>query len=172
MKNLKKLKVSHNVINEQFNKEKKDKKEQNNSDKEIDSSRTSVQSLNDSKIMELANNYIIEEDLNRNEIKEILNSKKEIIKNFIMNKTDNFYFMLLCNERKDYTIFDFDGWKSSEKSLNCAKCLVDECLANRGEIRGIDLTKDKTAIEIWMIIDDEAYVYYFFPYDDGVIYDF
>ena len=77
MKNLKKLKVSHNVINEQFNKEKKDKKEQNNSDKEIDSSRTSVQSLNDSKIMELANNYIIEEDLNRNEIKEILNSKKE-----------------------------------------------------------------------------------------------
>ena len=77
LKNLKKLKVSHNVINEQFNKEKKDKKEQNNSDKEIDSSRTSVQSLNDSKIMELANNYIIEEDLNRNEIKEILNSKKE-----------------------------------------------------------------------------------------------
>ena len=119
-------------------------------------------------------------DINKNIVKQnevklsesLLNSKKEIIKNFIMNKTDNFYFMLLCNERKDYTIFDFDGWKSSAKSLNCAQCLVDECLANRGEIRGIDLTKDKTAIEIWMIIDNEAYVYYFFPYDNGVINDF
>ena len=133
-------------------------------------------SNNDQKKIEFGTLYDINKNIvKQNEIKlseGILNSKKEIIKNFIMNKTDNFYFMLLCNERKDYTIFDFDGWKSSEKSLNCAKCLVDKCLANRGEIRGIDLTKDKTAIEIWMIIDDEAYVYYFFPYDDGVIYDF
>ena len=56
-------------------------------------------------------------DINKNIVKQneiklnegILNSKKEIIKNFIMSKTDNFYFMLLCNERRDYTIFDFDG---------------------------------------------------------------
>lgn len=101
-----------------------------------------------------------------------LNSKKEIIKNFI-DKSDNYYFMLLCNERKDYTIFEFtEGRKWTERCMDCAKCLVDECLINRGEIRGIDLTKDKDAIEIWMIIDDNAYVYYFFPYDTGVITDF
>ena len=119
-------------------------------------------------------------DINKNIVKQnelklnegVLNSKKEIIKNF-MNKADNhFYYMLLCNERKDYTVFDFKDFKTPERCLNCAKCLIDECLINRGEIRGIDLTKDRDAIEIWMIIDNEAYVYYFFPYDSGVIYDF
>ena len=103
----------------------------------------------------------------------VLNSKKEIIKNFI-NKTNNNYYMLLCNERKDYTVFDFkkdrDNYDWDEPiPMSCAKCLIDDCLIPRGEIRGIDLTKDKLAIEIWMIIDDEAYVYYFFPYDNGII---
>lgn len=118
-------------------------------------------------------------DINKNIVKQnevklsegVLNSKKEIIKNFI-NKTDNNYYMLLCNERKDYTVFDFRQKLWAERYLDCAKCLVDECLINRGEIRGIDITKDKCAIEIWMIIDNEAYVYYFFPYDNGVIWDF
>ena len=43
----------------------------------------------------------------KNEIKltdGVLNSKKEIITNF-MRKMNNTYYMLLCNERKDYTIF-------------------------------------------------------------------
>lgn len=119
-------------------------------------------------------------DMNKNLVKQnekklstaVLNSKKEIIKNFI-NKDDNYYYMLLCNERKDYTLFEFtEGRKWTERCYDCAKCLVDECLIPRGEIRGIDLTKNKDAIEIWMIIKDEAYVYYFFPYDNGVINDF
>ena len=104
-----------------------------------------------------------------------LNSKKEIVKNFITD-TGNFYYMLLCNERKDYTVFDFHYYggnvKNNGTQIQCAKCLVDECLTNRGEIRAIDLTKDKDAIEIWMVIDNDAYVYYFFPYDNGVIADF
>ena len=36
----------------------------------------------------------------------------------------------------------------------------------------IDLTKNKGAIEIWLVIDGEAFMYYFFPYDAGVIADF
>ena len=36
----------------------------------------------------------------------VLNSKKEVIKNFLV-KTNNNYYMLLSNERKDYTIFYF-----------------------------------------------------------------
>ena len=47
--------------------------------------------------------------------------------------------------------------------------LIDECLKNRGEIRGIDITKDKQAIEIWVSIEEDSYVYYFFPYNEGVI---
>ena len=95
----------------------------------------------------------------KNEIKltdGVLNSKKEIITNF-MRKMNNAYYMLLCNERKDYTIREI------------VSILVDECLKNRGEIRGIDLTKGKDAIEIWLIIEDEAYCYYFFPYDAAII---
>lgn len=129
--------------------------------------------------IEFGNLYDINKNLVLNQTIElsegVLNSKKEIIKNFITD-THNFYYMLLCNERKDYTVFDFHLYGGNEKDngtqIKCANCLVDECLKNRGEIRGIDLTQDKDAIEIWMIIDDEAYVYYFFPYDNGVIEDF
>lgn len=99
----------------------------------------------------------------------VLNSKKEIIKNFVIN-TDNNYYMLLSNERKDYTIFTIgtrDQYEDKCKKL--VSILVDECLINRGEIRGIDVTKDKGAIEIWMSIEEESYVYYFFPYDAAII---
>lgn len=101
----------------------------------------------------------------------ILNSKKEVIKNFLV-KTNNNYYMLLSNERKDYTIFTMgsnDGYTYEDKSKRLVSILVDECLVNRGEIRGIDITKDKGAIEIWMSIEEESYVYYFFPYDTAII---
>ena len=99
----------------------------------------------------------------------ILNSKKEIIKNFLVEKHSN-YYMLLCNERKDYTIFRMgEQYDYTDKSRKVSLILVDECLVNRGEIRGIDITQDKEAIEIWMSIEGESYVYYFFPYDNAVI---
>ena len=123
-------------------------------------------------------------DVNKNLVKQkelklseaALKSKKLIVRDFIYKQNNN-YYMLLCNERKDYTVFDFKRDRDNYDwdtliCEDCAKCLIDECLTNRGEIRGIDLTKDKDAIEIWMIIDNEAYVYYFFPYDNGVISDF
>ncbi len=70
-------KISSHVVNEQFYRD-------NFSEKEVSSSdddnflRMSMQSLNDSKIMEIANRYITdEENLDKNEIIEILNSKKD-----------------------------------------------------------------------------------------------
>ena len=98
----------------------------------------------------------------------VINSKKEIIKNFIM-KTENAHYMLLCKEQSDYTIFRRYNMEDTEKAMEISNILIDECLKNRGEIRGIDLTNDKDAIEIWLIIEDEAYCYYFFPYDAAVI---
>lgn len=97
-----------------------------------------------------------------------LNSKKEIVKNFV-NKTNNYYYMLLCNERKDYTIFHIDNLCNDKKPMELSLCLIDECLVNRGEIRGIDLTKDNGAIEIWLSIEGESYAYYFFPYDAAIV---
>ena len=69
-------KISSNVVNEQFYREKFMEKEINSDDENYLT--ISMQSLNDSNIMELANRYISdEEDLNKNEINDILNSKKE-----------------------------------------------------------------------------------------------
>ena len=115
-------------------------------------------------------------DLNKNLVKqneiklseEILNSKKQIITDFI-KKCNNYYYMLLCNERKDYTVFHWVNICNDKDAKEISEILVDECLTSRGEIRGIDLTENKDAIEIWMVIEDEAYVYYFFPYDNAII---
>lgn len=98
----------------------------------------------------------------------VINSKKEIVKNFIM-KTENAHYMLLCKEQSDYTIFRRYNMEDTEKAMEISNILIDECLKNRGEIRGIDLTNDKGAIEIWLLIEEEAYCYYFFPYDAAVI---
>ena len=62
-----------------------------------------------------------------------------------------------------------DNYDYTDKSRKLSSILVDECLVNRGEIRGIDITKDKEAIEIWMSIEGESYVYYFFSYDNAII---
>lgn len=96
--------------------------------------------------------------------KELQNKKTEII-NFIQ-ETKGQYYMLLCNDKKDYTIFNILNKNNIKKMTNI---LVDECLVNRGIIKGIDLTKDKCAIEIWLSIENEAFCYYFFKYDDAVI---
>lgn len=96
--------------------------------------------------------------------KELQNKKTEIT-NFIQ-ETKGQYYMLLCNDKKDYTIFNILNKNNIEKMTNI---LVDECLVNRGIIKGIDLTKDKCAIEIWLSIENEAFCYYFFKYDDAVI---
>lgn len=94
----------------------------------------------------------------------ILNSKKEIIKNFVV-KTKNQYYMLLSNERKDYTIFLLEN----DNPMELAETMIEDVLKYRGEIRGIDITQDKQAIEIWISEKGESYVFYFFPYDAAVV---
>ena len=97
---------------------------------------------------------------------EKLEEKKSLIIDFLKS-TKNTYYMLLCNERKDYTVFKLENQEQSLKKL--ADCLIDECLLNRGLIKGIDITKLNDAIEIWLSIEEEAFVFYFFPYDAAII---
>ena len=97
---------------------------------------------------------------------EKLEEKKSLVIDFLKN-TKNTYYMLLCNERKDYTVFRLENQEQSLKKL--ADCLIDECLLNRGLIKGIDITKLNDAIEIWLSIEEEAFVFYFFPYDAAII---
>ena len=76
------------------------------------------------------------------------------------------YWMLLCRERYDITIFNLLSPKSEE---NLSKELRG-ALNNRGEI--IDFTKrEDNNYEIWIrdFTTKENFVYYLFDYSEGVI---
>ena len=91
-----------------------------------------------------------------------LRNKLNEVKNHLFTKG---YFMLLCNERRDYTVFNI----KANENISIAKVDLKECLMNRGEILSIDKAEDGIAYEIWMRIEGEIFVYYLFPYDMGVI---
>ena len=107
-------------------------------------------------------------DINKNLIKdnvsplteEKLAEKRQIILDFL----NEMYYMLLCHDRRDYTVF-----RIKESKEECVKILIDECLKNRGEILSIEPTENKDAFEIWIKIEDEVFCYYFFPYSQAII---
>ena len=69
-------KISSNVVNEQYYKDKFIEREINTDEENLLT--ISMQSLNDSNIMEIANRYITEDEgLDKNEVNEILNIKKD-----------------------------------------------------------------------------------------------
>ena len=121
------------------------------------------------------NKDLVEKNVSTLTTEEIQN-KKDMIIDFI-NNTGNAYYMLLCNERKDYTIFHRKYDNTIEQFCDNAgvleetleKILLDECLPNRGNTKSIELTENKDAVEIWISIDGESYCYYFFPYDAAII---
>ena len=113
-------------------------------------------------------------DINKNAMKSIKElsyeervAKRKLVEAFITD-THNHYYMLLCNDRRDFTIVTLDV-TNEEKIAAAAFTVVDECLVNRGKIKAIDLTEHKDAIEMWLNIDDEEFCYYFFPYDDAIV---
>ena len=113
-------------------------------------------------------------DINKNAMKSIKElsyeervAKRKLVEDFITD-THNHYYMLLCNDRRDFTIVTLDV-ANEEKRAAAAFTVVDECLVNRGKIKAIDLTKHKDAIEMWLNIDDEEFCYYFFPYDNAIV---
>ena len=69
-------KISSNVVNEQYYRDKFIEREINTDEENLLT--ISMQSLNDSNIMEIANRYITEDEgLDKNEVNEILNTKKD-----------------------------------------------------------------------------------------------
>jgi hypothetical protein len=94
-----------------------------------------------------------------------LAARQEALEGFFEDKVVK-YAMLLCHEQRDYTLFNL---KATSTAIHQAAKEVILCCMNRGEVVGIDKTDDGLAYEIWIIIDDEAYCYYLFPYDQAVI---
>lgn len=103
----------------------------------------------------------IEKPLTEDELKKQL----EKIKEFFLTEKDK-YFMLLNKETNNFTLFNL-GIKDD---ITIKRIMQDfkECLQNRGSVISMDLTENGTC-EIWIIINNEAFVYYLFPYDIGVI---
>lgn len=73
------------------------------------------------------------------------------------------YWMLLCHERRDYSVFKI---KNKENIKNELK----ETLCNRGLILGVDRQEDGS-YEIWIRDPktEENFVYYLFDYTYGII---
>lgn len=91
--------------------------------------------------------------------------KQELIEDFFESNIVEFA-MMLCHERRDYTVYQIGKFSTS---CNKAAKEVVLCCINRGEILSIEKTEDGVAFEIWIKIDDEAFCYYLFPYDQAVI---
>lgn len=77
------------------------------------------------------------------------------------------YAMLLCHDRRDYTIFHLYETQNPNPPAVATKEFI-LCLKDRGDILSIDETPDK-AWECWVKIDEIPYCYYLFRYDDAVI---
>ena len=81
-----------------------------------------------------------------------------------IGEDDYSYWMLLCRERNDYTVFRL------EIDLGDFESAFVECLANRGKV--LDITKQKDGnYEIWIrdVDTNENFVYYFFNYTNAVV---
>lgn len=77
--------------------------------------------------------------------------------------TEYNYLMLLCHERRDYTLFNI----LSDDKKKLAKEIA-ETLYNRGHVLVIDKQPDG-AWEIWIRVNNENFAYYLFNYSEGVI---
>lgn len=102
-------------------------------------------------------------EINEKEVEEAKNG----IKNFIMKNyygNNSHYFMLLNNEEHDYTLFSI----ISHFSIDTIIKDIFECVRNRGTLKMVEIYDDDTNMnQIGFWIDDK--IYFFFPYDNGVI---
>ena len=95
-------------------------------------------------------------------------SVAEIIWSYWENAPFDSYLMLLCREKNDYTLFDFNGSDASNFVSD-----IFECFANRGVgVVSAEIVDDGVAMEIWVKQPgqmEEADLYYLFPADQMVI---
>lgn len=96
--------------------------------------------------------------------------KKNIEKRIKDEGTDSCYFMLLCREDNNYTIFNVRNYLDFSIPIKTACDELTICLNNRGTVYSIENTEDNYAIEIWLKDADKGMLcYYLFPYNEGVI---
>ena len=122
--------------------------------------------------IELGTLYDMNKELMKNEpvLDPIIFNKKltEIAKSMQYNcdYLDKHYWMLLCHDRRDYTIFNI----ISSQEENDIEFELGPTLINRGKVLSID-SNGENCWEIWIRDNhsDENFAYYLFNYDDAVI---
>ena len=113
-------------------------------------------------------------DLNKEAYNKVMPYTKEqqkenlgYIYDWIVNK-DCKYLMLLCKERSDYTIFNFQE-QTNEKYKRGIMTDLKECLSNRGVLLDIRYVQESDAWEIWMRAHSESFMFMLFECNDFVI---
>lgn len=79
---------------------------------------------------------------NKNKLKKSL---KSIGSWFSIPPADKQWFMLLCREKADYTVFHFVDF-NYEKGIQ----ELEECIKDRGQLFAIDYVHEESAYEIWI----------------------
>ena len=97
--------------------------------------------------------------------KEDLEKSYDVIFNFLKDNPSKYYLML-NNESKYYTVYTF---KSDPNDFSEMARTIMEIAEELGEIKSIEVTTDKGAIEFWIIYEDECRVFYLFNYAQGVV---
>lgn len=93
-----------------------------------------------------------------------LSSRLNTIGNWFGAKLPNTYFMLLCRERNDYTIFKL---KSPNYYQACQE--LKETLQSRGDIIDIEYIHGDDCYQCWVKNTGAVSMYMLFPCDDFVI---
>lgn len=124
----------------------------------------------------LGNLYDMNKQLMANEAsisEEKLKEKKQALGDWISKLTYQHYFMMLCHERRDYTLFNMQYNELGDITVDQVCTMIDdviECMTNRGTLLTMDLQEDG-AWELWIrhATDGECSAYYLFPYGSAVL---
>lgn len=120
----------------------------------------------------LGNLYDMNKQLMANEASisdEVLTEKKKALMDWITENFAQSYFMLLCNERKDYTVFRMKDRCPTIGAVTDMANDVIECMTNRGTLLALDL-QEAGGWELWLRDDEgEIAAYYLFPYGAAVL---
>lgn len=101
---------------------------------------------------------------------EALLTKGALLTDWIRTHAAQQYFMMLCHERRDYTVFNIRP-RMTGISINQINSMVGdvvECLKNRGTLVGMDL-QDDGVWEFWINDEGECFAFYLFPYGPAVL---
>lgn len=105
--------------------------------------------------------------LNKEEKQECLSNLYEWVKE---QRCD--YTMLLCHERRDYTILHYKNRQDNTYKVATMKDLK-ECIDNRGKLLDVRYLQDQDAWEIWLRIfengERQNYMYMFFNAEGFVV---